>query len=46
MVIDDEPIVVKRLKPALEKSGYEVEVFVNATEALARIDDGDIIDLP
>ena len=41
MVIDDEPIVVKRLKPALEKSGYEVEVFVNATEALARIDDAE-----
>ena len=41
MVIDDEPIVVKRLKPALEKSGYEVEVFVNATEALDRIDEVD-----
>lgn len=39
MVIDDEPIVVKRLKPALEKSGHEVEVFVNAAEALKRFDE-------
>lgn len=39
MVIDDEPIVVKRLKPALEKSGYEVEVFVSAAEAMKRFDE-------
>ena len=38
MVIDDEPIVIKRLKPALEKSGYEVEVFLTGKEAIERID--------
>ena len=27
MILDDEPIVGKRLKPALEKSGFAVEVF-------------------
>ena len=35
MVIDDEKIVGKRLKPALEKTGDEVEVFEDAKEALA-----------
>jgi len=39
MVIDDEPIVVKRLKPALEKSGHEVEVFVNSADAMNRFDE-------
>jgi len=37
MVLDDEPIVGKRLKPALTKYGFEVEVFENPTEALARL---------
>jgi DNA-binding NtrC family response regulator len=37
IVIDDEPIVGKRLKPALEKSGYEVEFYDNGTEALKRL---------
>ncbi|MEW6443762.1 MAG: response regulator [bacterium] len=37
MVVDDEPIVGKRLKPALEKSGYEVEVHENGTGALKRL---------
>jgi CheY-like chemotaxis protein len=37
MVLDDEPIVGKRLKPTLAKSGFEVEVFLDPTEALARI---------
>lgn len=41
MVIDDEPIVVKRLKPALEKSGHEVEVFINGAEAIKRFDEAD-----
>ena len=27
LILDDEPIVLKRLKPTLEKSGYEVEAF-------------------
>lgn len=41
MVIDDEPIVVKRLKPALEKSGHEVEVFISGSEAIHRLDESD-----
>ncbi|MGE5235575.1 MAG: response regulator [Acidobacteriota bacterium] len=36
MVLDDEPIVGRRLKPALEKMGLEVEVFEDPAEALAR----------
>jgi DNA-binding NtrC family response regulator len=37
MVVDDESIVGKRLKPALEKSGYEVEVFEDGRRAVARL---------
>jgi DNA-binding NtrC family response regulator len=37
LVLDDEPIVLKRLRPALEKAGYEVEVFSRSSEARARI---------
>jgi len=37
MLVDDEPIVGKRLKPALEKYGLEVEVFEDATLALQRL---------
>jgi CheY-like chemotaxis protein len=37
MILDDEPIVGKRLKPVLEKSGFEVEFFENPTQALARL---------
>jgi DNA-binding NtrC family response regulator len=36
MVIDDEPIVGKRLKPALESSGYDVETFESGLAALDR----------
>jgi DNA-binding NtrC family response regulator len=39
MVIDDEPIVGKRLKPALEKSGYEVEICETGAAALKRIEE-------
>ncbi|OQX61269.1 MAG: response regulator [Desulfococcus sp. 4484_241] len=39
MVIDDENIVGKRLKPALEKSGYLVETFEDGETALARYDE-------
>ncbi|WP_022852369.1 response regulator [Thermodesulfatator atlanticus] len=38
MVIDDEPIVGKRLKLAFEKSGYEVLVYNNGKEALLALD--------
>ncbi len=37
LVLDDEPIVLKRLRPALEKAGYEVEVFSRSSEASERI---------
>jgi len=37
MVLDDEEIVGKRLKSALEKSNYEVEIFQDSPKAVARI---------
>ncbi|MBF0232015.1 MAG: response regulator [Desulfamplus sp.] len=39
MVIDDENIVGKRLKPALEKTGDIVETFEEGEKALARFDE-------
>ena len=39
MVIDDENIVGKRLKPALEKSGDIVETFEDGETALARFNE-------
>jgi len=33
MVLDDEPIVCKRLQPALEKLGFEVDTFTQSLEA-------------
>ncbi|NQU64978.1 MAG: response regulator [SAR324 cluster bacterium] len=36
LILDDEPIVLKRLKPSLEKKGFEVEVFFTSAEALKR----------
>jgi DNA-binding NtrC family response regulator len=41
LLLDDEPIVGKRLKPALAKIGCQVEVFENPREALDRIDQKD-----
>ncbi|ABW68198.1 response regulator [Desulfosudis oleivorans] len=38
MVIDDENIVGKRLKPALEKTGDVVETFEDGETALARFE--------
>jgi DNA-binding NtrC family response regulator len=37
MLVDDEPIVGKRLKPALAKYGFEVEVFEDGTRAMQRL---------
>lgn len=37
LVLDDEPIVCKRLKPFFQKSGYEVETFTQPAQALERI---------
>ncbi len=39
MLIDDEPIVGTRLKPALEKNGYEVEIFTSGVDALQRFEE-------
>ncbi|MFZ5759614.1 MAG: response regulator [Thermodesulfobacteriota bacterium] len=36
LILDDEPIVSKRLKPSLQKKGYEVETFTSSMEALQR----------
>lgn len=43
MILDDEPIVGKRLKPALEKyaSDVEVEVYEDSSEAVARLNEKD-----
>lgn len=38
MVVDDEPIVGKRLKPALSKYGYDVEIYDNPVAAMERFD--------
>ncbi len=38
LVLDDEPIVCKRLKPAFQKAGYDVETFTDSASALARIE--------
>ena len=37
MIVDDEPIVGKRLKQALTKFGIEVEVFEDSAKALNRL---------
>ncbi len=37
MILDDEPIVGKRLTPALTKSGFDVEFFEEPTSALSRL---------
>ena len=39
LIIDDENIVGKRLKPALEKGGDSVECFVDSRKALERFDE-------
>ena len=37
MVLDDEPIVGDRLRPALEKDGFHVEVFTDSKAAVERL---------
>ncbi|MBT3221058.1 MAG: response regulator [Proteobacteria bacterium] len=39
LLVDDEEIVGKRLKPAIAKMGCLVETFQNPLEALSRIDE-------
>lgn len=36
VVLDDEPIVCERLKPALEKAGFQVETFTTGQEVIDR----------
>jgi DNA-binding NtrC family response regulator len=42
MVLDDEPIVCKRLQPALEKLGFEVDTFTQSLEALHQVQSSQI----
>ncbi len=37
LILDDEPIVSKRLKPFLERKGYEIEAFTDSLQALERV---------
>lgn len=37
MVLDDEPIVGDRLRPALAKGGFDVEIFTDSTAAIERL---------
>ena len=41
LILDDEPIVVRRLKPALEKLGFQVETFTQSADALERVEGRD-----
>ena len=37
LVLDDEPIVCKRLQPALEKLGFDVDTFTQSVEAMHQV---------
>lgn len=37
LILDDEPIVCKRLRPTFQKMGYEVETFTDSASALTRL---------
>ena len=39
LILDDEPMVGQRLKPALAKEGYRVEAFTAPKEAVARLEE-------
>ncbi|GAB4334016.1 MAG: hypothetical protein Kow0089_03030 [Desulfobulbaceae bacterium] len=41
LILDDEPIVSKRLQPSLEKKGYEVETYTESMKAFKRIRERD-----
>jgi DNA-binding NtrC family response regulator len=36
VILDDEPIVCERLKPALEKAGFEVETYTRSQDVIDR----------
>lgn len=37
LVLDDEPIVVERLKASLERVGYSVDAYASSRDALTRL---------
>ncbi len=37
LMLDDEPIVCKRLRPFFQKAGYEAEAYSSPLEALERV---------
>ncbi len=39
LILDDEPIVGKQLKPSLEKAGFLVEAFEDPATAIRRLDE-------
>lgn len=39
LILDDEPIVGERLKAALQKDGFGVEIFVEPEKAMMRLSD-------
>ena len=39
LILDDEPLVGQRLKPALTKEGYRVEVYTDPRQAIARLEE-------
>jgi DNA-binding NtrC family response regulator len=39
LVLDDEPIVCKRLRPTLQRAGYDVETFTSSAAAMTRIEE-------
>ncbi len=39
LILDDEPIVCKRLKPAFQKAGYEVETYPDSASAMSRVEE-------
>jgi len=39
LILDDEPIVGKRLLPALQKDGHQVEIFIEPKKAIRRLEE-------
>jgi DNA-binding NtrC family response regulator len=39
LILDDEPIVGRHLKPALSRDGMDVEIFEDPNQAVARINE-------
>lgn len=41
LILDDEPIVGRQLRPALSKYGIDVEIFESSDQAVARINEAE-----